>query len=197
LLSSNKNLLKAILNRTLIFIASFITFRYYQKLFVDLGMAVIAIDIGWATFQAIMFWLNQKITEVFKSYPSPQRIDFLNNIFTLSLILFIGLYFLDPNRYYILFILFVVAHVAETLRNPLFAELFNKKFKSFNRSTALSLSNFLKSILDIPLIFLAGWLVSLDIIYPYIFAAVLAVIVSLAVSLCGLGLYKPKQAVKT
>jgi hypothetical protein len=77
LLSSNKNLLKAILNKTLIFIASFITFRYYQKLFVDLGMAVIAIGIGWATFQAIMFWLNQKITEVFKSYPLPQRMIFL------------------------------------------------------------------------------------------------------------------------
>lgn len=159
-------------------------------------MAVIAIDIGWATFQAIMFWLNQKITEVFKSYPSPQRIDFLNNIFTLSLILFIGLYFLDPNRYYILFILFVIAHVAEALRNPLFVELFNQNFKSFNRSTALSLSNFLKSILDIPLIFLAGWLVSLDIIYPYIFAAVLAVVVSLVVSLHGLGLYKQKRPAK-
>lgn len=197
LLSSNKNLLKAILNRTLIFIASFITFRYYQKLFVDLGMAVIAIGIGWSIFQAIMFWLNQKITEVFKDYPLPRRIDFLNIIFTVSLGLFVAIYFTALGRYYILFILFVLAHVVETLRNPLFADMFNKNFKSFNRSTALSLSNFLKSVLDIPMIFFAGWLVGLDMIYPYIFATIVGVGVILSVGLHGLGLYKPKQAVKT
>lgn len=193
ILSSNKKLLRVMLNKTLIFIASFIVWNYYQKFFVDLGMAVIAIGVGWSIVQLLVFILSQRITKIFKGKLLAERISIINLVFVSSIGLFLIVFFYNPNYFYTLFVIFMIFQILDRLRNPLFAELFNKNILSYNRSTTLSLTNFLKSILDIPILLLGSWLVELNMIYPYFIALGVGIIVLLFISLRGLNL-KNSQA---
>lgn len=167
--------IRAILNKTIIFIAGFVVWRYHQKMFIDLGMTVLVLGIGWSISHIILFFLKQNISKVFKTKAISWRINILNIFVLASTILFVSLYFFNLNIY-ILLVIFLLIMSVEVLRWPLFSEYFNKKSFGYNRATTLSLSNFLKSILDIPLLFIGSWLVGLNIIYPFIFSAILCII---------------------
>ena len=182
LIKNNKGLLRLIINRTVLFICSFILWRYFQKLFVDIGMTVIALGIGWSLFQLAAYIGTRHITHIFKKLPIPSRINMLNVGMVFSIAAFVATWFIWRNPY-LLFVWYSGIAFCEVLRWPLFSEISNKISSSYNRATTLSLMNFIKSILDLPLLFIGAILVSGNLIYPYIFAGVLACIVTFAIKL--------------
>jgi hypothetical protein len=64
----------------------------------------------------------------------------------------------------------------EAMRWPIYSHFNNQKSASYNRATTLSLSNLMKSVMDIPLLFLASLLVSYDIRWIFLLALVLTVL---------------------
>ena len=75
--------------------------------------------------------------------------------------------------------LYGVLAVAEAGRWSLLSQYFNKKSFSYNRATTLSLTNVVKNILNIPLIFVAAFLVEQDLIYPYVFVGFVCLLATL------------------
>lgn len=162
----NPKIIRMILNKTLFFIAAFILWRYHQKLFTDFGLTVIVLGIGWSIENFFLFVGKRYITKLIGKYNIDSCINFLNRLFIILIFLFFGTFYFIPNAY-ILFSLFLIMMFLENIRWPLFSELFNRESFSYNRATTLSLSNFLKSILDVPLLLLGSFLVSLNPLYPF------------------------------
>lgn len=175
-LRSDWTLIKLILNKTIIFIASFLLWRYHQKFFVDMGVSILILGIGWSLVHLMLFFIKRNISKLLSSNTLYQGINFLNYIFVVSIIVFLVVYYVAPNSYLLLILFFVIAE-SETIRWPIFSEIFNKKSLSHNRATTLSFLNLLKSIFDIPLLFIAALLVHYGMIYPYFFALALGLLV--------------------
>ncbi|MBT3539115.1 MFS transporter [Candidatus Parcubacteria bacterium] len=176
IISSDKIIAKAILSRTLLFIAMFIIWRFHQKYFIDIGLSVWALGIAWSIIHICAFFYSQNIEKFLRRGDLNLEINFLNNLVIVFVwMLLFGVLFL-PNPLLLLCI-FVLLDVTELFRWPLYAEFYNRRSKSFNRATTLSLSNFFKSILDIPLLIIVSILISKSIIYPFMFAAGLATII--------------------
>jgi MFS family permease len=176
LIKKDWQLIKAILSRIIIFAAIFIIWRFHQKFFLDIGLPIIALGIAFACVNLSAFLFHQNIIKFIHSENLIKRINTLNYLVVFFLSTFVISIFIFPNKYWLL-ILFALTLISEVIRWPLYSELYNKKSFSFNRATTLSLSNFLKSILDIPLIFTASILIGINIIYPFIFSLVLVIIV--------------------
>ena len=64
----------------------------------------------------------------------------------------------------------------EAVRWPIYSHYYNQKSSSYNRATTLSLSNFVKSILDIPLLFIASLLVGVDIKWVFLLSLTITVL---------------------
>lgn len=176
LIRSDWQYVKAILSKTLIFIASFIVWRFHQKFFIDIGITVLVLGIGWSIFHFITFLFNRYITSFLKKRSIRHRINLINLGFVIFFGIFIIELFIWPNIY-LLLITFFITTMFEVIRYPLYSEFYNKKSSTFNRATTLSLSNFLKSILEIPLLFIGAWLISLNIEYPFIFTFIIGLFV--------------------
>ncbi|OGH61262.1 MAG: hypothetical protein A2848_02045 [Candidatus Magasanikbacteria bacterium RIFCSPHIGHO2_01_FULL_50_8] len=167
-------LIRTIISRTLIFIASFLVWRVHQLYFVDRGVLIVFVGIGMCLIQSIAFWLTRRLTER-KSVAVVKEINRLNLWFTVFLIVFVVVSVIAPNPWFLL-LLFVMFNSVEPVRWPLYSELYNKRSFSFNRATTLSLSNLIKCFFDIPLLFFGAWLVSQESVYLFAFAALLAII---------------------
>ncbi|PLX28360.1 hypothetical protein C0581_02415 [Candidatus Parcubacteria bacterium] len=167
---------KAILGRTLLFIVMFIIWRFHQKYFIDIGLSVWALGIAWSVIHIFGFFYNQNIEKFLRRGDLNLEINFLNYlvIVLMWILLFGVLFFPQPL---LLLCIFVLLDVAELFRWPLYSEFYNRRSKSFNRATTLSISNFFKSILDIPLLLTVSVLISKDITYPFMFAAGIAFVV--------------------
>jgi MFS family permease len=176
LIRSNWEIVRAILSKTIIFIAGFIIWRFHQKFFLDIGVSVMTIGIAWAIIHLFLFLYNQNIKYFLGRRDVSVQINFLNKFIAFIAAVFVlGLIFIE-NKYFFL-VIFSLIMFLEVARWPLYSEFFNKRSKSFNRATTLSLANFLKSILDIPLLFIASILISKNITYPFILALILSLIV--------------------
>jgi hypothetical protein len=68
------------------------------------------------------------------------------------------------------------ASFVQNLREPFFAHAMNKRIASHNRATTLSSLWFIKSILDIPVLLLAGWLATQDLRLVFILAFILCMV---------------------
>ncbi|MBU0660964.1 MFS transporter [Patescibacteria group bacterium] len=184
LLKKNKLLLRAILGRVILFTGSLVLFHYYQVFFVGMGLPLLALGIG--------FSLMHASAGLFKHYGLkyiPKKrvrfwIDIANWIEVLSLLFFLLAWVTLPNPYllYTIYLIFVFFSV---VRNPLYNELYHGYMKSYNRATAVSLTNLLKNVFDIPLLFISGMLIQYNIIAPYVFVACLAFIVVLFLRVGG------------
>ncbi|HUT22397.1 MAG TPA: MFS transporter [Candidatus Bipolaricaulota bacterium] len=169
LIRSDWQFMKAILSKTLIFIASFIIWRFHQEFFVNIGISVLTLGIGWGIFHAVVFFLNQYVSSFLKNKSLARRINLINAGFVAAAaLLVLELVFLRNG--YVMLITFFVMDMFEVMRWPLYSEFYNKKCCAFNRATTLSLSNFIKSVFDIPLLFIGAWLISENIEYPFVFS---------------------------
>ncbi len=176
LIKKDWQLIRAILSRVLMFISIFIIWRFHQKFFTNLGISIIALGITAAGINLVIFIFNQNIIKFVNPKNLIKKINILNYSITFFLTIFVVSIFVFPNKYWLL-VLYGLILLPEVARWPLYSELYNKKSFSFNRATTLSLSNLLKSILDIPLLFIASVLIGINIIYPFMLALVLAIIV--------------------
>ncbi|MDD2656598.1 MAG: MFS transporter [Patescibacteria group bacterium] len=176
----NKLLRKTILNKTLLFIGSFIAWRIYQKFFVDLGVTVMTIGISISLLQIATFIFLQKVHYFTSRFSTTKVINFINLLFFLVTLVFIVLMNFSSTKFAILLLFLYQSYILlEIVRAPFFSEIYNKASFSFNRSTTLSLVSLLKSILDIPLLFLAAIMVKFDVSFPFYITFVLALIVVL------------------
>jgi len=150
--------------------------RFHQKFFIDIDISIITLGIMGASINIIVFAFYQNIMKFVHSKNLTSKINILNYLVAFFLTLFVISTFMLTNKYWLL-IIYGLIITTEVMRWPLYSELYNKKSFSFNRATTLSLSNFLKSILDIPLIFIASVLIGININYPFIFSLTLVIIV--------------------
>lgn len=175
LIRYNPDLIRSILGKTLLFIASFIIWRVHQKFFIDLGISVLALGIGWTFINTATFIFNHYIYKFLHSKPLNFRINILNIYAGIAMLLLVLSASFFSNRY-IVFVFFACFLILENIRWPLYSEYFNNFSLSHNRATTLSLANLLKSILDIPIIFIASVIVNLNIIYVFVLAFILCLI---------------------
>jgi MFS family permease len=170
-------LLRAALNKIFIFIASFLLWRIYQ-----LYLGQFYIDTRWFavfyfTFHAIVFtshWYLDRIEGYLGSIPLLRW----SVVVTLAG-LFVALFFPQPTW---IFLGSLVALIASSFREPVFAHAMNQRIKSRSRATTLSNLYVLKAVLDIPLLFLAGFLALKDPRFVYIVCILLC---------CGVLLFVP------
>lgn len=176
LIKNDWQLIKAILSRIIVFVSIFIIWRFHQKFFININLSIIALGFAAACNHLLIFAFNQNIIKFINLKNLTKKINSLNYLVTFFIVVFIISIFLFPNKY-LLLTLFVLTLASETIRWPLYSQLYNEKSFSFNRATTLSLSNFFKSIIDIPLLFIASILVTTNIIYPFLLALILCIIV--------------------
>jgi len=176
----NRLLLRTILNKTLLFIASFISWRLYQKFFVDLGVTVLMIGVSISVLQITTFMFLQNVHYFSSKFSLVKIINVINILFFSATLLFIILMNVSSFKFaYLLLFIYQSFLFFEIIRAPFFSEIYNKASFSFNRSTTLSLVSLLKSILDIPLLFLAAIMVKFDITFPFYISFGLALVVIL------------------
>lgn len=152
----NTKALRALaLNKTLIFIASFIFWRFYQDALYARGFSVFVLGLIYPVSNAILvlvFILAPKITE---------RVNYslvFNSVVWLTLgssILFLITDF-KLALYFSAIILLTVA----TVRDPFFFQQIHYRIKSYNRATTASILGVFKNVADIPLLVLSGYLAS-------------------------------------
>lgn len=169
-------LIKAILSRTLILMSMFVIWRFHQKFFIDIGIPIIMLGVASSAIALAKFFLNRNSESILSKMSVSRKIDNLNIIYACIMAIFVVSLFLFPNNYWLLF-LYILFIIAESSRWPLYSDFYNKRSKSFNRATTLSLANLIKSILDPFILLFAGFLISKNIEYPFYFSLFLAIIV--------------------
>lgn len=178
LIKNNPSLMLAICNRAFNFTGVFIIWRYHQELFANIGTTIIALGIGWSVFNLIVTILNYQIYLLWPTKSSSVKINYLNFI----TIFFVGLFLVAINfeiHYYWVLLIYFCLNIAENARWPIFSHMFNEHSNSFNRATTLSLSNFVKSVGDIPLLAIASLLVAYKLVYPIYFVLILLILTSI------------------
>lgn len=172
LIRTNPDIIRAIISRTGIFMTGFLVWRIHQEYFVNNGVTILGLGIMWMVVNAIGYAGGKYIVHIFPQMSSEQKVTWLNIIFVGAITAFTVTSFF-PNPW-LLVIFFATLCIVEVLRWPIFSDLFNKRSKSFNRATTLSLTNFIKSIIDVPLTLVAAWLVSFSPSYVFVFVTVVA-----------------------
>jgi len=161
LFRENTNLLRMMFNKSLFFISLFILWRVSSEFFTSKGVSLLLLGLMVAGYQLTIFVINRNVVKLFSWLTIEKRINVLNLLIVILLIGFFGLNLLGISGWWLL-IIFALALTAEMVRWPLFSEIINQASSSYNRATTISLANFLKSVLDIPLLLLSAYLVSLS-----------------------------------
>lgn len=165
-----------IFNRTIMFISIFILWRISSAYFVSIGIPVIILGVVTSSYHLLLFFSNKNVGKIARKLTVENRINTANYICSILFGFFLLNFIFIQNKYLALFI-FSLITVVESYRWPLFSEIFNRMSKSYNRATTLSLTNFLKSILDIPLLFFSSWLIGYGYLFLFVFAFVLSLVV--------------------
>jgi len=175
LIKRNPTMIRIVCNRALGFISFFIIWRFHQELFVKIGTPIVMLGIGWSVLHFACFMFNSFIHKIFPHIGATTKINIFNILGIISIVFFLIAWWWGFHYYWLLAI-YLLGNFFENIRWPIFADLLNKYSNSFNRATTLSLSNFIKSIFDIPFLFLSGLLIKFGRIYPvYIAFAIILV----------------------
>lgn len=161
-------LLKAAMNKLLIFIGAIIVFRTYQPLFSEMNIAVIWLSVFYFLLHVVSFlfrWYSHRLEDWFGTVRS---LTFTAWATIASLIIAIFV-----NVPWLVFVGVLASMIFSAMRTPLFAHFMNKRIESRSRATTISSLNVIKGILDVPILLLTGWLVTIDIEYGLVVAAVL------------------------
>ncbi|MFA5025219.1 MAG: MFS transporter [Candidatus Shapirobacteria bacterium] len=164
---NNKYLLNSVLNKSLMFLTTFMIWRVSSDYFMSFGASVLLIGVTTSIMQIFIFIINQNVTKIFPKVPEAERINILNWLVFLSVFVFLLNHLLWKNITLAL-ITYIIFNVAQVATWPLFSQLFNKVSRSYNRATTLSLANFTKSFLDIPVLLLGSILIDKG--YTYLFS---------------------------
>lgn len=162
---------KLAINKSLVFIATLIFWRLYQPILKDLGISIIVLGIIYSLFQLLTFlshWYFEKVEKVL----GLRRI--MNYPVLIGLVSILT--FLLTKNLFVLTLATIFILIVGTFRDPIFFEQINLRVKSFNRATTTSVLNVVKSIFDIPLLLLTGFLIKFGYSYGVIIGAFLLVL---------------------
>ncbi len=143
------------LNKTMIFIAGFIFWRYYQDALLNMGFSVLLLGFLYPVFNAILigtFVLAPKITEKI-SYP------FIFGSVVWATLAASILYVITDNKL-VIYISAIVLLTVSAIRDPFFFQQIHWRIKSYNRATVSSILGIFKVVSDIPLLLLSGYIAS-------------------------------------
>lgn len=139
-------------NKALIFIASFVFWRFYQKELFDLGFSVFLLGLIYPVSNAILvtvFVTAPKISEKL-SY------SFFLNFITWTTLISTVIFLLSYNKLILFFTSIILLTVA-TVRDPFFTQQIQWRLKSYNRATTSSILGIFKGASDIPVLLLSGY----------------------------------------
>ncbi|MBL7036549.1 MFS transporter [Candidatus Microgenomates bacterium] len=163
LFKENKLVRKFALNKSFVFIGILIIWRIYQPHLKSVGASIIVLGVIYAIFQLLAFlslWLSDKIQKRITGYSF------------FSLPVFMGIIsifvFMFSQNIWFLSVATILLMILGTVRDPLFFQQINLHVKSFNRATTMSVLNVIKSIFDIPILLLVGYLADIDFKYVYL-----------------------------
>jgi MFS family permease len=148
-------LLRAALNKILIFIVSFLVWRVYQPVLVTHGVTVFWLGVFYVLMEFVQFNVYWHIGVIERKLGSIS-ILFWSVILTIASL--VGV--LITQNPVFLFLLFLFNIIFTSIREPVFADAVHKRISSRSRATTLSNLNAIKGFLDIPILLLAGWLAS-------------------------------------
>ncbi len=165
-------LLRFALNKLLVFIASFLFWRVYQSYMISHGIPTLWLGVYYFLINVTLFVLYWKLDVLEK------RFGFVRFLFGSAAggMLFLLLVPLVRTPV-VLFICAFFAIVLLGVREPIFADMVNKHIHSGSRATTLSNLSMLKGILDIPILFLTGWLAAKDPRFVFCIGASLCLVV--------------------
>jgi MFS family permease len=162
-------LLKATLNKLLIFVAMFLVWRMHQPFLVDRGLTIIQLGLYASTSFLLVFCTRFFIGKLEKRVGTV----WLINGAAFGCLLGLMITLLTDNGW-IAFVAINLITVFQIMRDPLFFKAMNDRIENESRSTTISNLSSLKALIDVPLLFLAGWLASINMDY----------VVALSVGLC-------------
>lgn len=164
-------LLRFAINRGLVFTAIFLAFRTYQPLLIDRGLDVLWLGLFYFLVQASLF-------TVFFFYGFFEKLVGIHRMISYTVVIaifgLIGAVYFDSLV--LVFASLVIADVFGSFREPAFAHAINKRVDSRSRATTLSNLNLVQSILDIPMLFIAGYFASVNLEYALILGVALCVV---------------------
>lgn len=173
ILSRDRTLMFGILNKLFVLIGAHLCWAYATVLFVgNLGIPIITMGIVWSVYHFLVMGTNHFLHSLWPNQSEAVKINILSTIFSMALVLFLANWFFFPQKY-ILLIFYLMVEFIASIRQPIFSSIFNKQFYSYNRATTLSMANFVQHVFQVPLLLLTGWLVSVNIVYPYVVALAL------------------------
>ena len=167
---NNPLLIRISMNKTVLFLSSFIIWRVSSEYFTKMGIPILVFGLVTSAFQASVFILNMKSHSWFGRWTSETIIRKLN----WSCVLIIGIFLANEIWWRIPAVAlgaFAVLAVVEVIRWPYFSDLINKQSLSYNRATMISGTNLLTEVFRVPVLLICSWLVGLG--YQYLFTAAL------------------------
>jgi len=171
-------LFRAAMNKLLIFIASFLVWRAYQPFLSEHGVSIFWLGIFYFLMHGICFIGHQHIGHIEKIIGTTRALFWSVAVMIIALG---GIFF--TNIPWFLFVFILTTIVLETVREPIFAHPMNYRINSRSRATTLSNLNVFKAILDIPILFFAGWLAKINLEFVFLVAIGLCVITLLFFSI--------------
>ncbi|MBI4714163.1 MFS transporter [Candidatus Uhrbacteria bacterium] len=164
-------LFRAAINKLLIFIASFLVWRAYQPFLSEHGVSIFWLGIFYFLMHGICFVVHQRIGQIEKIIGTTRSLFWSVALIIIALV---GVFV--TNVSWLLFIFLLMTIVLETVREPVFAHAMNSRINSRSRATTLSNLNIFKAILDIPILFFAGWLAKINLEFVFLVSIGLCVI---------------------
>ncbi len=140
------------LNKTLIFIAGFIFWRYYQDALYSMGFSVLLLGLIYPIANSILvavFVLAPKISE---KIPYPV---IFNSVAFVTLAA--SIFYIFTNNLVAIYLCSIVLFTVSTIRDPFFFQQIHYRIESYNRATTSSILGIFKSVSDIPLLLLSGY----------------------------------------
>lgn len=147
-------LMRVALNKTLVFIASFLVWRIYQPYFTEHGISA-----AWFALLYVLFKGGETATLLglhrLESFFSAERLASM--VLKLIVVFLVGM-LLFAHQPLLLFVSTLGVLYFSAIREPMFSHAVNQRIASRSRATTLSNLHVIKGMLDIPLLFLSGWL---------------------------------------
>jgi len=167
----NPWMLRISVNKILVFTGAFFTWRVYQPILSEHGVSAIWLGIFYFLSSVFGFLGTWYLGAIEKRFGMASFMTWT----TIGSVLMYIIGFVSSIPI-LLFVAYLVIITTSILREPAFSHLVNQHVDSKSRATTLSNLNMLKSIVDIPLIFLAAIVSTMDLRYPLVIGFVLCLL---------------------
>ncbi len=150
----NNHLLQTIaLNKSILFIASFMFWKFYQVILHNAGITVLALGIIYVLHNLIIIFVFSRTSIIFQKINKVAIFEF-----PIWLTLIGSTFFWITNKPWFMYILSVAIIITGIIRDPFFNQQIQWRIRSENRATITSMILFVKSILDIPVFLISGYI---------------------------------------